>query len=393
MNCKIGRVLVLAPPLTAPGGIQRYTATLIRAVKDLLGDESLRCAAMPEVPDRNRQGRFPMGLKLRFGWRAAREATRWRPDLIICTHLALGPIGRFLANLHRRPYWIVVHGIEAWALLPGWKRAALRRADRVIVTSAFNREQVVKRHRIDEERLASLPCTLDETLLNVKPAGESLQRYLPDDRRVLLTVGRMAASERYKGHEVVLRALPSVVARIPSATYVVVGDGDDRPRLEALAQQLGLTDHVVFTGEMSESELAASYQRSEIFALPARTVIDDCNPKGEGFGIVFLEAMAFGKPVIGPRYGAPAELIQHGKTGLLVDPEDATSVAEALLNLLINADLAREIGAAGSEWVRAHYSYGSFRERLREILRSPGPRKRSVQGISNEEKLTLTQTC
>jgi phosphatidylinositol alpha-1,6-mannosyltransferase len=226
----------------------------------------------------------------------------------------------------------------------------------------------VKRHQIDEERIASLPCTLDETLLNVEPAGESLLRYLPDDRRVVLTVGRMAAGERYKGHEVVLRALPSVVAKIPSVTYVVVGDGDDRPRLEALAQLLGLTDHVVFTGEMSESELAASYHRSEIFALPARTVIDDHNPKGEGFGIVFLEAMAFGKPVIGPRHGAPAELIQQGKTGLLVDPEDATSVAEALLSLFSDREAAREMGKAGSDWVRRHYSYGSLREKLRQIL-------------------------
>jgi glycosyltransferase involved in cell wall biosynthesis len=309
-----------------------------------------------------------MGLKLRFSWQAAREATRWGPDLIVCTHLALGPIGRLLANLYRRPYWIVVHGIEAWGLLPGWKRAALRRADRVIATSSFNREQVVKRHQIDEERIASLPCTLDETLLNVEPAGESLHRYLPDDRRVVLTVARMAAGERYKGHAVVLRALPSVVAKIPSVTYVVVGDGDDRPRLEALAQQLGLTDHVVFTGEMSESELAAFYHRSEILALPARTVIDDRNPKGEGFGIVFLEAMAFGKPVIGPRYGAPAELIQHGKTGLLVDPEDPTSVAEALLSLFSDRDAAREMGKAGSEWVRRHYSYGTLREKLRQIL-------------------------
>ena len=363
---RITRVLVLSPPLGSAGGIQRYTLTLARALRDLLGDENVRCVAIPEA--RNGHGRFSAGLKLRFGWQALREAARWKPDLIICTHLALGPIAWLLAGFGGWPYWIVMHGYEAWALLPYGKRRALRQTDRVLVTSAFSREQVVRQHRIPSERISSLPCTLDDTLLSVEPARNGSFGLISDRQRVALTVARMEASERYKGHDVVLRALPSVVAILPDLTYVVMGDGDDRSRLESLAKQLGLSDHVLFTGQVSDSELAAFYQRSEVFVLPARTVIDDHNPKGEGFGIVFLEAMAFGKPVIGPNYGAPAEIIRHGETGLLVDPEDATSVAEGLLNLLTNPDAARQMGKAGSKWVREHYSYASFRERLREIL-------------------------
>jgi phosphatidylinositol alpha-1,6-mannosyltransferase len=226
----------------------------------------------------------------------------------------------------------------------------------------------VKRHHIDGKRISRLPCALDETLLNVEPARCVSYRHISDGQRVVLIVARMVASERYKGHDVVLRALPSVLAKIPNLTYLVVGDGDDRPRLERLAKQSGLIEHVVFTGEVSESELAAYYLRSEIFILPARTVLDEWEPKGEGFGIVFLEAMAFGKPVVGPRCGAPAELIRDGQNGLLVDPEDATSVAEALLKLLTNPDLAREMGETGRDLARTHYSYGCFRERLRETL-------------------------
>jgi phosphatidylinositol alpha-1,6-mannosyltransferase len=178
----------------------------------------------------------------------------------------------------------------------------------------------------------------------------------------------MAASERYKGHDVVLRALPSVIGKVPNLTYIIVGDGDDRPRLEGLARELGVADYVVFTGEIDDPELVALYKRSELFVLPARTVVTPANPKGEGFGIVFLEAMAFGKPVIGPRYGAPAELIKNGHNGLQVDPEDATAVAEALLELLANPDAARAMGKTGRDYVRAHYSYDSFRERLRGAL-------------------------
>ncbi|PYV17432.1 MAG: hypothetical protein DMG21_08405 [Acidobacteria bacterium] len=361
-----------------------------------MGEQCVRCLARPDFPDQGRRnGRLSARSKLRLGWQAVREAARWRPDLTIATHLNLGPIAWSVASLARRPYWIVVYGIEAWSALPGTKRAALRQADRVIVISTFSREQVARRHQINGERLASLPCTLDESLLmRVAKYGDPGQRdWLsswslpwqgsPDfppsqsavtgNKRVVLTVGRMAASERYKGHEVVLRALPSVVAKIPDLTYVVVGDGDDRPRLEKLAGESELREHVVFTGEVSDSELAAFYQRSEVFVLPARTVVDDHDPKGEGFGIVFLEAMAFGKPVVGPNYGAPVELVRDGETGLLVDPENPASVGEALLSLLTNPDRGREMGNAGSEWVRRNYSYGSFRERLREMLLSPAP--------------------
>jgi glycosyltransferase involved in cell wall biosynthesis len=364
------KVLLLAPRMESAGGIQRYTITLLRALKDLLLDRSVRFLALTEVPNRPSYARLTTQLKWRFCWKAVRQAVCWQPDLVICTHLALGPIGWFLAKLVRRPYWIVVHGIEAWTLLPYWRCTALRHADGVIVTSVFSREQIVKRHRIKSERILSLPGTLDETLLNVEPAKGRSYRHLSNGQPVVLTVARMVASERYKGHDVVLQALPSVVAKIPNLAYVVVGDGDDRPRLERLAKHLGLTEYVVFTGEVSESELAALYHRSEIFVLPARTVIDDRNPKGEGFGIVFLEAMAFGKPVVGPNYGAPTEFIRDGENGILVDPEDVPSVAEALVKLLADPETARAMGQAGSDCVRECFSYGSFRERLREILAS-----------------------
>ncbi len=242
----------------------------------------------------------------------------------------------------------------------------------MIVTSAFSRGQVVKRHKIEDKRISSLPCTLDETLIGATPAEVVTCARLSDGRRLVLTVARMAAWERYKGHDVVLRALPSVVAKIPNLTYVIVGDGDDRPRLEMLAQELGLIQYVFFTGEVTESELAAFYHRSEVFVLPARTVIDEHDPKGEGFGIVFLEAMAFGKPVIGPNYGAPAELIRQGEFGILVDPEDPAAVASALIHLLNAPEQAKSMGESARRWVRQEYSFESLCRRLGGLLVDSG---------------------
>jgi phosphatidylinositol alpha-1,6-mannosyltransferase len=366
------KVLVLAPPMAGAGGIQRYTQALVQALKHILGEENVRCLAIPVAPDGSGRGRFLARSKLTFGCHALWEAVRWRPDLAICTHLALGPLGWSVASIGHCPYWIVLHGIEAWYVLEGWKRRALHRADRFIVTSTFSREQVVNRHRIDEKRISSLPCTLDETLLSTKPAEAGAAARIAKGQRLVLTVARMAAWERYKGHDIVLQALPQVVARIPNLTYVMVGDGDDRPRLEGMVREMGLSANVVFTGEVTDSELAALYQRSEAFVLPARTVIDEHNPKGEGFGIVFLEAMAFGKPVIGPNYGAPAELIQNGKFGFLVDPEDPAAVAGGMLRLLNAPRESRNLGESASRWVREEYSFNSLCRRLKGLLIESG---------------------
>ena len=118
-----------------------------------------------------------------------------------------------MANLQRRPYWVVVYGIEAWSVFPYWKRTPARDADRLIMISAFSREQVVNRHHMDDKRTLCLPCTLDETLLKAEPAKTGVCAGIAKGQRLVLTVARMAASERYKGHDVMLRALPSVCAK------------------------------------------------------------------------------------------------------------------------------------------------------------------------------------
>jgi glycosyltransferase involved in cell wall biosynthesis len=364
------KVLLLTPSLQRPGGIQRYALTMARALKDLEGEQSVRCVELSEDSIRQGMARPSAMAKWRFGWQAVRQAVGWRPDLVICLHLALGPVAWLVAILGRRPYWIVVHGIEAWVPPPFMKRRALHGADRVIVTSRFNLRQVLRGRRVEPERVDSLPCALDETLTTVQPAGTGPHQSLAAGQPVVLTVARMDASEQYKGHDVILRALPSVLTRVPNLVYVVVGEGDDRARIEGLADSLGLRPHVMFTGRVSDAELVALYNRSDVFALPARTVITSHEAKGEGFGIVFLEAMAFGKPVVGPSYGAPTEFIRHGENGLLVNPDSETSVAEALVELLTNPEKSRELGKAGSELVRKSYAYGAFCERLGGMLPS-----------------------
>ena len=295
------KVLVLASSMAGRGGIQRYTANTVRALEDVLGSENVRSLAVSDTSGRGANDRFPVGVKLGFVGRAFWQVACWKPDLIICTHVAVGPIGSLLSRIGGSRYMIVVHGIEAWGPLSRLKKMALSHADRVVVTSNFSQKQLVKKHQIDPQCVRRLPCMWDDTLLGTESETDGVPRSIPEGHRVVLTVARMDASERYKGHDVVLRALPSVIAKVPELIYVIVGGGDDRPRLERRSADLELRQHVLFLGEISDGELAALYRRSEVFVLPARTVLNEREPKGEGFGIVFLEAMAFGKPVIGPK--------------------------------------------------------------------------------------------
>ena len=305
-----------------------------------------------------------------FTCRALREAVRFRPDLIVCCHVGLAPVGWLVHVAMGRPYWVIAYGIDVWCRLPIVKKKALQRAAKILSLSDFTGKQVVKLHGVAGERALTLtPCIAQEDWLTLRPAEGPLAGLGLEGCRVILTVARLAASERYKGHDVVLRSLPSVIERVPNLKYLIVGDGDDRPRLEKLVQDLRLQSHVLFLGEVRDDALlAACYRACDVFILPARTVIDDRDPKGEGFGIVYLEAMTFGKPVIVPNYGAPADIIRHGQHGLLVDPEDSEAIAASLTDLLTHPDVAREMGRAGSDWVKQHYSYNSFCGRLRELL-------------------------
>jgi phosphatidylinositol alpha-1,6-mannosyltransferase len=185
---------------------------------------------------------------------------------------------------------------------------------------------------------------------------------------IVLTVGRIAASEQYKGHEVMLEAWPLVLRRVPDAEYWIVGDGDDRERLESRARELGIAGSSRFLGSVSPQKLAVCYDRCCVFAMPARTELDGAVPRGEGFGIVFLEAMAFGKPVVGPKVGAPAEFIRSGEHGFLVDPSNPAEVADVLVDLLSNAPRARQMGIAAKEWVTREFTFERFCDRLRQAL-------------------------
>jgi phosphatidylinositol alpha-1,6-mannosyltransferase len=175
----------------------------------------------------------------------------------------------------------------------------------------------------------------------------------------VLVVGRLAAGERYKGQEQLVRAWPAVVARVPGARLVIVGDGDDAGRLRRLVAEGPVAGAVRFTGFLTRADLDAEYAAADLFALPSR---------GEGFGLVYLEAMAHGLACIGSVADAASEVIDDGRTGVLVEPDDIRSLGRVIADLLESPDRRRALGEAGRARVGAAFQYEQFRDRLVSLL-------------------------
>jgi phosphatidylinositol alpha-1,6-mannosyltransferase len=261
----------------------------------------------------------------------------------------------YLPGALRSPYLLPMYGIEVWRPLEWDRRRALSRA-----TVKF----AISRHTLERALpfcpglagTAVLPLALED-----RPAEGTVDASLTGriGRGFLLIVGRMEASERYKGHDQLLEALPRVLALCPNVRLVVVGDGDDRRRLEEKAAYLGVGSAVVFAGFTSEATLAELYRRCAAFVMPSR---------GEGFGLVYLEAMRAARPVLAAQGTAAEEIVVHGQTGLLVDPDDRETLSKALARLLRDVGAARRMGWAGRERWEREFGLDRFRERLEPLL-------------------------
>ena len=219
------KVLVLAPPLQAVGGIQNYVHTLFAALQNVLGEDGVRIVAVPGSHQRRNDGSSALRpfVKLRFLASALAAAISWTPDLIICAHIGVAPAGRIIQKLTRIPYWVILYGIEVWGELSPAKQKALRATQRLVSITRFTLNATIARHSLDNPRALILPPTLPKE----KTSPPATFRTSLDDGQppMVLTVGRVASSERYKGHDVMLEAWPSVLRRLPDAVYWIVGGG------------------------------------------------------------------------------------------------------------------------------------------------------------------------
>ena len=341
------------------GGIARNNSDVVDA---LVADSRVaRVEALPRIPGR---GGEPLPAKLDWRREAGTGLTAYlraslksmftsRPGLVLCLHIRLLPVAWLASLVTRAPLWLMIFGIDAWERprnpLLTW---LTRRAARVISISEVTTWRFQAWAHVPADRLRLLPCIVDLRRFQPGPADPGLvARYGLAGKRVLFTFGRLVSAERAKGMDEVMEAMPGLLAEFPDLVYLIGGGGPDRPRLEAKAQSLGLGARVIFAGRIAEEEKVAHYHLADAYVMPSR---------GEGFGIVILEAMACGVPALASRKDGGREALLDGKLGLLVDPDDPASVASG-----IRAVLARPKGRpAGLDF----YSVEANRVRVSRLL-------------------------
>jgi phosphatidyl-myo-inositol dimannoside synthase len=364
-------IIGLFSELDSPGGIQRAGRHVAAVLTEFAKGRGMECRllSLNESPELHRMsvgGREFVftgsdGGKARFTAAALRAARR-RAQLVVAVHPHLAPVARGLRIIAPRIRSVVcTHGIEVWEPLSRVRRAALRKASLVLAPSKYTAEHVAADQQVPAERIRVLPWALDPQFEAQALAASRIS--LPGEfpkGRVILTIGRWVASERYKGMDTLITALPKLLTRWPELELVMIGQGDDRDWLQDLAEKNGVSMHVHFLAQLSGAELAACYAACEIFALPSR---------GEGFGMVYLEAMASGKPVIGGLHGGAPEVIQDGVTGYLVPHGDAAHLATCIETLLTNPALAQEMGRKGKERIEREFRFNVFAKTLKKIFR------------------------
>lgn len=327
-------LMLLTDAYGGHGGIALANRDVIEAM--CLDPTIERIVALPRIAKVPLPGSLPSKLDFDLSaiggmgsyLRAVARALRKGPfDMVLCGHINLLPLARAVATLARAPLSLTIHGIEAWQ--PS-KRAITRwaseSADFITAVSSVTLERFRSWASYPDAKCSVLPNAIHFERFSIGPKNAELERrYDVAGRRVVMTFGRLAGQDRYKGFDRMLESLGHMVARIPDLVYIIAGDGVDRPRLERKVRDLGLAAHVRFTGMVAEEEKADHYRLADVYAMPSR---------GEGFGFVLLEAMACGTPAIGSTRDGTREAMRDGMLGPIVDPLDTPALVDAVVSSL-----------------------------------------------------------
>jgi phosphatidyl-myo-inositol dimannoside synthase len=367
------RIIGLFPELLGVGGVQeagRLTAAaLFQTARERAGSTDFlslndppglhRLTTAPEVMLRG-YGR----AKVRFilsGVGRARVVAGADHCIALAAHPNLAvPLTWMRRAAPRLRTIVMAHGIEVWKPLPHFRRRALAAADMVLAPSRYTAQRLADVQGIAPEKIRRLPWPLNPAFLRFADAPASLP--LPPGfpaGQVILTVGRWAASERYKGADELIGAIAPLSKDFPGIHLVAVGGGDDLPRLRKWAADLGISSRVHFMEGLTREQTAACYARSDVFALPST---------GEGFGLVFLEAMAFSKPIVAAAAGGATDVVEDDVNGFLAQPGDPESLRQILERLLRDESLRARLGACGADTVRHKYRFEGFQSALERIL-------------------------
>lgn len=277
-----------------------------------------------------------------------------RFKFILCCHVNLMPLAWLIGKILRIPIVLEIYGIEAWQPTRGkWLSGTLMKSANLIISiSEYTRVRFLAWSNVNSCRCKILPNAIHLDNYQIRSKSQALlARYKLEGRRVLLTLGRVVSMERAKGFDEVIDILPELLLVHPDLVYIIAGGGGYLDGLKEKVSALNLTEGVIFTGFVNEEEKVDIYCLADVYVMPSR---------GEGFGFVFLEAMACGVPVIASSKDGSREAVLDGKLGAIVDPDSRAEIKRAIFDALEKPKVIPE--------KLEYFSYQNFTFRLHEII-------------------------
>jgi len=366
-------LLLTLQTFSTTGGIQKMTRTLGYTLNQIAQNNNWNFELwsaydhttdlMQEyVPASNFKG---FGInKFNFALKTIRKKfTSW--DVIILSHINLAAIGLIIKALNPKcQVWLVAHGIEVWRPFSSIKKRFMKSCDKVICVSNYTRQQMLSRHHIDQDICIVLNNAIDPLMplpaTFSKPA-DLLNRYqLNHNHPVVFTLTRMASTEKYKGHELVIETIGKLKNKYPDIKYILAGKYDELEdvRINKLIIDHDVREQVILTGFIDEAELTDHFLLADLFVLPS---------KKEGFGIVFIEAMACGLPVICGNADGSIDAIRNGELGRSVNTDNTAELYNCM-----NESLAQPLTIADREQLQKrslqHFNQPDYARKLQELL-------------------------
>lgn len=277
---------------------------------------------------------------------------------IVCGHVLLTPLLGPLCRFFKVPYTVMIYGKEVWNPVPPRQQRALGNANYIWANSRYSRDLACSANELHLNKFHMLPCIVDGEVF--RPGDKNpalLTKYGLHNHRVLMTVARLWSGDIYKGVDVTIRALPKILSVFPEVKYLVVGRGDDQPRLAQMAKDLGVEEQVVFAGFVPDAALVEHYRLADAYVMPSK----------EGFGIVYLEAMACGIPTLSGNDDGSADPLQDGRLGWRVPYRDPEAVASGCIEILKGQDIR-----CNGQWLReqtlSHFGADNLQQKIRRLL-------------------------
>lgn len=351
------------------GGIEKVSKVAGKALYELCeasGTELSVCSMYDEQDDADEKY-FPEKNFTGFGIRRFRFARKcvWegmKNDTVILSHVNLLPVGYFIKLFSPKTKLILLaHGIEAWEPFKGFRKKMLFKCDKIFSVSKYTKDVMIQLNGFPEENISVLNNCLDPFLekpIQKEKEDYLLKRYqLKRDDIVLMTLTRLAARERYKGYDIVIESLKKLSVSNPGIKYLIVGryDDEEKERLDAIIAKAGLQQQVIFTGFVPDNELADHFNLADIYIMPSEK---------EGFGIVFIEAMYYRKPVIAGNKDGSVDALLNGRLGMLVNPKSLDEVTDAITKMIGGS----EQYLPDEKLLMENFSFPVYKDKWKELL-------------------------